>query len=168
MRATIDRVPAEALVTLPGGRVLRRVRRLLIWTFGAGWFYWTFTGGSASWCAGGLAGDGGYIDAAGNPTSDVPVCHSLTLSPTIFVVAAFAIAVVWSISTALRRAATEAEAIRYLDRAAAFVGITAGVSVIVAHVWFWTVPIEQIGVGTVYFPFPFASGNVESDPMPQP
>ena len=167
MRATLDGVPAEALATLPGATVLRRVRRLLVWTLGAGWVYWTFTGGSMSRCAGGLA-DGGYVDAAGNTASDVPMCHSLTLSPSGVVIAAFAVAVLWSISTALRRAATEADAIRYLDRAAAFVGIAAGVSIVVAHVWFWALPIERIGVDTVYFPFPFASVHVESYPMPQP
>jgi len=65
-----------------------------------------------------------------------------------------------------RRASTVAEAMRYLDRAAAGIVILVVASLIISHVWFWQIPItDWNGSGTFFFPFPFGAVDVDILPM---
>jgi hypothetical protein len=60
--------------TLPGEAMLQRVRRLLGWALGAGFAYSLIGGASKSSCPGAVTGDGGYLDAAGQPTDVAQLC----------------------------------------------------------------------------------------------
>ena len=115
--------------TLPGAAALWRVRRLLGWAIGAGFAYSLLGTASKSSCPGGFTGDGGYLDATGQPTDDAPQCVVLTLEPAGFAYAVIAIVVFVTITRVLRHSPDEADAIRRLDRAV--VGI-------VAFVILWT------------------------------
>jgi hypothetical protein len=92
-------------------------------------------------------------------------CVSLHLHPSPFVFAALAFVVLVAIGRVLRRAGTEADAIRILDRAALVGTAIAGVSLLVSVVWFGLIPLESWnGGGTFFFPFPFGSVDLTVTP----
>jgi hypothetical protein len=142
--------PATA-TAVPGGAILIRLRRLIAVSILAALVYSLLTTGSKGYCP----GTGEAADS----------CVNMALRPSPVVYIALAILVFAAIGAVLRRAATEASAIRLIDRAAtAAIGI-AGVCALVSIVWFALIPIESWnGGGTFFFPFPF--GSVEMTVTP--
>ncbi|WP_157373042.1 hypothetical protein [Agromyces sp. Root81] len=165
MPETIEHPPSASLSTLPGAALLLRVRRLLVLGFAASLFYGFFTHAGKSYCAGGFTGDGGFLDAEGKSTDVAPRCITLTLEPSWFVYAAIVLAVLIAISRVLKRAASESDALRILDRAAVFIGIIAPASIVISLVWFSLIPIDEWGTGTFLYPFPFGAVTTDIAPM---
>lgn len=89
-------------------------------------------------------------------------CETYTLSPSWIVVAAMAIALLAGLGAASRRADAPA-ALRVLDRTGTVIVAVAFGSIVVAQVWFWMLPLQQVldQGGGLWFPFPF--GAVTSD-----
>ncbi|MET0736150.1 MAG: hypothetical protein ABWY55_10990 [Microbacterium sp.] len=154
---------------LPGADVIARIRRLVITALVSGAVYSMFTAAGKSGCAGGIDGEGGFVDANGQPTELVPSCVSLVLRPSPLLLLALAVLVVWAITRVLRSVDGEASAIRTLDRTALAIMIVAGASIVVAQAWFALVPLDGIGgTGTYVHPFPFATVEFESSLMTLP
>lgn len=162
-----DMLPGTAL--LPGSVVIARIRRLLYVALAAGVLYSMFVSASKSGCPGGITDTGAFIDANGQPTDIAPVCVNMTLRPSPLVLIAIAAIVLWAIDRVLRRADTEASAVRILDRAALAIMIAAAVSVVIAQVWFALTPLYGLdGAGTYLWPFPFGSVDLQTSPMSAP
>ncbi|MEV8176290.1 hypothetical protein [Microbacterium sp. NPDC079176] len=151
---------------VPGMEIIARVRRLVVVALVAALGYSTFMTSGKGYCPGGVAADGGFIDAAGKATETAPTCVYLTLQPSPLILFAFAAIVLAAITAVLRRAQDIPSAIRYLDRAAAAVAILAVVSVAISQIWFAMIPItEWDGTGTFFYPFPFGSVELTTEPM---
>ena len=151
---------------LPGAVIIARIRRLLVASIVAGILYSTITHASKSGCPGGVDANGNFIDASGNPTDIPPECVSLTLGPSPVILILMGVIVLWALGRVLRRAESEAAALRILDRAALAVGILAAVSVVVAQVWFALIPLGGIdGSGSYIWPFPFGVVDMQTMPM---
>lgn len=167
MSESLDQRPSASPSTLPGAAILLRARRLLFWALGAGIVYGFLMVGSKSYCPGGFTGDGGYVDGEGQPTDVAPQCLSLTLQPSFVVYLAIAIIVVVAFTWALKRAGSEAAAIRTLDRAVVVVIAVAGASILIGHIGFWMTPVtEWDGISTFWFPYPLGIVGADSSPMP--
>ncbi|SFR71020.1 hypothetical protein SAMN05428970_1097 [Agromyces sp. CF514] len=166
MPETLERPPADALSTLPGAPIIRRIRRLLVVAGATGLIYGVLGTASKGGCPGGVTGDGGFLDANGDPTGVVPMCATLTLRPAPIVFLVIVAIVLIAISRVLRRAGSETAALRTLDLAAvAIVGLTAAwwaltlVSFLSVDVLAWD------GVGP--FPYPdFMLGDIDIDLSP--
>lgn len=120
-------------------------------------------------CFGGInAGSGDFIGFDGQPTETEPLCYSLQLGPSPFVLLALGIIVVSALTRVLRTARSEADARRTLARAAlAIVLVTIG-SMVVAVTWFMLLPVDDWqGTGSLIFPFPFANVDIETWPISQ-
>jgi hypothetical protein len=153
-------------VTLPGAAVIARIRRLISVTVVAGVLYCVFLGASKGGCAGGITGDGGFLDANGDLTDLAPSCVSMSLRPSPLMLLVLAGMVLFALRRVLRRAGDEASAIRILDRTALAVLLVAAVSVVIAQVWFGLIPMYGIGdSGTYIWPFPFATVDFVTSPM---
>ncbi|MEL0625407.1 hypothetical protein V6245_00465 [Salinibacterium amurskyense] len=146
--------------------IVARIQRLIITAALAAFGYGAFLMAGRSYCPGGFSGDGDFIDADGNVTESVPQCISLTLGPSGVIYVAIAVITILAIRAVHRRASTVADAVRYLDRAAASVVILAVASLVISYVWFWQIPImDWDGGGTFFFPFPFGAVDVNISPM---
>jgi hypothetical protein len=151
---------------LPGAAVIARIRRLISVAVGAGAVYSIFTSGSRGGCAGGISGDGGFIDANGDPTSIAPTCVTMALRPSPIILIALVGIIVWALGRVLRRAEGEASALRMIDHAALAITALAVASLVIAHVWFTLIPLDGIdGSGTYIWPFPFATVELQTSPM---
>lgn len=127
----------------------------------AAFAYYVLMTSSKGFCAGGVAGDGRFIDSAGNVIASAPPCIQLTLRPSGVIFIAIVAIVIGALTLVLRRARSESDAIKYLNRATAAIGILVAASILISHVWFWTIPItEWSGSGVILFPFPFGSVDV--------
>jgi ABC-type Fe3+ transport system permease subunit len=165
MPDTIDREPTAAMSALLGAPVLLRVRRLIVAALITSLLYSIVMTATRSGCPGGVTGDGGYLDANGQPTDFVPQCYNFTLGPSVWVFVAIALTVVLAITRVLKKAGDLRNATRILDRAAMIVFAIAGASVLIGYVWFFLIPIDTSdGTGTLYLPLPF--GNVTLDVHP--
>jgi hypothetical protein len=128
--------------------------------------YSMFMTSSKGYCPGGVTADGSFIDAAGNATDTAPTCVNLTLQPSPLILAAIAAIAFAAITMVLRRAADIPSALRYLDRAAAAIVILAVISVAISQIWFAMIPItDWDGTGTFFYPFPFGSVELRTEPM---
>ncbi|WP_136706144.1 hypothetical protein [Agromyces sp. H66] len=165
MPEILERRPSAALSTLPGAAVLLRTRRLLIGALIAAFAYTALGVGSRSYCPGGFTGNGGFLDASGQPTDVAPQCLTLTLQPGGIVYAAITIIVLAAITRVLRSAASEAAAMRTLDRAAVAIIIVVVAWTLVTQVSFFTIPLDGWD-GTEPFFFPFVFGNVHVEVTP--
>lgn len=155
-------------VLLPGAQVIARIRRLLIVTLVSGLGYSMVMLASKGYCAGGVTAGGGFVDATGEAISSAPMCIDLRLGPSVFVFLALGILVLATLGRVLRRAATERDALRMLDRAARAVVIIVVASAVIAHVWFALIPITDFSPGGSYafwYPFPFGSVSTDVTPM---
>ena len=151
---------------LPGAEILVRLRRLIVVGILASLASWLFISGSRGWCPGGITADGGYLDAAGEPTLDPPMCATLTLRPNGVMPIVVAIAVIWVIGRVVRAAANDADAVRMIDRTAAVIAIVAAAGIFISYVWFWLTPLPDPGASySVFAPFPFAGIDVDISPM---
>jgi hypothetical protein len=150
--------PPTKTSQLPGARVLRRARRLMVIGVVTALAYTVLLLGSKGAAAGGVDGSGGFVDADGNPTTHTPTVVNATLhaSPVMYFV--FAAIVFFAIGRVLRRASDEAAAVRALDRAMLVLVGVAIVSLIAAYVWFFALPPSYwVHDGVVIQPFPFAT-----------
>lgn len=160
-------VLAAEAAPFAGARVVARIRLLIIVAVFAALGYAVLMAASKGFCAGGVTGDGTYIDSAGNAIASAPPCVQLTLRPSFLVFAGIAAIVVVALTIVLRRARTETDAVRYLNRAAAAVAILAVASVVISQVWFMATPItEWDGSGAIFFPFPFGTVDVVRSTFP--
>ena len=169
MPDTLNRHPEVRLSKIPGASILLRVRGLIWSALGAGLVYGFVTNASRSACpGGGPSPNGGYLDTNGQPTDVAPQCISLTLQPSIILCAAIVIIVLAALTRVLKRANTEVEAFRIIDRAGIVIIAVVAVSIVISHVWFWLIPIaDGNGSGTLWFPFPFGSVTMETYPATQ-
>ncbi|WP_345801806.1 hypothetical protein AAIB33_01495 [Microbacterium sp. AZCO] len=154
---------------LPGAPIITRIGRLASTAVIAGTAYAMFTQATKGYCAGGTDGTGGYVDASGAATDIAPQCYELTMHASPLNLIAIALIVVLAIGRVLK-AETVAGALRTLDRARYLIIAIAGVSLVVAQVWFWLIPLDSVESGsyTVFYPAPFAMVNLETTPMVTP
>ena len=162
--------PTSSDVTsLPGAAVVARIRRVLLVSLIAALVYPAFIGASAGYCAGGVDGEGGFVDAAGRPVDTAPACVELTLKPSPLVYVGIVLIVLFAISRVLK-APDEAGALRILDRSLTGVCVLVAVAIVVSQVWFHLIPIADFMAGTasVLSPFPFGFIDVANTPLPVP
>jgi hypothetical protein len=152
---------------IPGAIVLRRVRKLLITALVGALAYSLLTTGTWARCLGGYDGSGGFIDGSGEATELAPTCLTLTLraNPLIYVV--LALIVIGALSSVLKKSRSEADALRYVDAAAVVVVLLLATCIVVSHVWFWNLPVQDWDGGTTDFFYPFLFGSVTADITPQ-
>ena len=167
MSETLDRQPGAELSTLPGASILRRTRSLLFCALGTGLVYSVLSVASKGGCSGGVTGDGGFVDADGQPTEVAQYCVDVTMRPSSIVFVAIAVIVLVAITRVLRTADSEAAALRMLDRAAILLVVVTAIWLVVAHISFWMIPLDQWNGGE-YFPLPFTFGTVDVDVSPIP
>ncbi len=150
---------------LPGAPVIARIRRVLVLALLLALAYTVFSSGSKASCPGGFGGEGGFIDAAGEPTTQAPLCISVSLQPSPLVFLGIALIVFLAIGRVLG-ASDEARAVQILDRAAAGVAILALAALAISQLWLALLPITEIDPASyqVFGPFPF--GGVDIDVMP--
>jgi hypothetical protein len=152
--------------SLPGSEIIARVRRLLVVGLAGAVGYSLFMTSGKGYCPGGVSADGSFVDAAGEPTDTAPMCVYLDLHPSPVIFIALAAIVLTAITLVLRRAADSSSALRYLDRAAAAIAILAIASVVISQIWFALIPItDWDGAGTFFYPFPFGSVELRTEPM---
>lgn len=152
--------------SLPGIEIVARVRRVLVVGLVATAGYSMFMTGSKAYCPGGVHADGSFVDAAGNATDTAPICVSLSVQPSGLVFLAIAAIAFGALTKVLRRAVDVPSAIRYLDRAAAVIAILRVASVAISQIWFAMIPLtDWDGTGTFFYPFPFGSVELETEPM---
>lgn len=164
-RTSRSEAPLKAS-SLPGVEIVARVRRLLAVGLAAAVGYSLFMTSGKGYCPGGVTGDGGFTDAAGNATETAPMCAYLTLQPSALIFIAIAAIAFAAITMVLRRAADVPSALRYLDRASAAIAILAVASVVISQIWFAMIPItDWDGTGTFFYPFPFGSVELRTEPM---
>ncbi|GGM37278.1 hypothetical protein [Microbacterium saperdae] len=151
---------------LAGAPVIARIRRVLILAVVAALVYPMFMVASSGYCPGGVDGNGGFIDASGQPVDEALPCVQLTLGPSPLVYVGIALIVLLALGRVLR-ASDEPTALRTLDRAAIGVGALVVVAVIVSVVWFSLIPLDQFSSGSisVFSPFPFGVIDVDVTPM---
>lgn len=163
--AAAPRTPAPGLA---GRELVVQIRRLLVVTLVACLFYPVFIGGSRSFCPGGFDADGGFVDRDGQTTDLAPQCLSLQMGPGPFIFAAIAAIVLVTLGRVIRVADDLESATRMLRRAALAIMIVAGLSVVIAQVWFALLPVTEWDPASGYFflfPFPFASVDLTITPL---
>lgn len=128
--------------------------------------YCALMSGSKGFCTGGVTAEGSFIDSAGNAIQAAPPCIQLTLRPSGLILVAIMAIVIGTLTVILRRARSRTDAIKYIDRGTAAIGILVIASVVISHVWFWAIPItEWNGAGTFIYPFPFGAVDLVTYPM---
>ncbi|GAB3411274.1 hypothetical protein GCM10027515_32610 [Schumannella luteola] len=161
---------ASTMDELPGRELLRAVRRLVVVAGLVALAYSFVTVASRGYCPGGFTGDGGYLDAQGDPTDAVPQCLNLTMNASPFVLLAIGALVFVAIGVVQRHAVDLPHALRMFRRYTIAIAIVAGASALIGHVWFWLLPLNDwTGDGYSFvFPFPFASVDVNVSPADSP
>lgn len=165
MPETLARPPAEALSTLPGAPIIRRIRGLLYSAGATALVYSILSTASKGGCPGGVTGDGGFIDANGAPTDAQQLCVTLTLRPSPIVYTAIGVIVLIALTLVLRRAESVTAALRLLDRAAILIIAVTLVWTVLTMVSFFAIPIDAWN-GVDPFTIPFTFGNVDVDVTP--
>ena len=151
---------------LPGAVVIARIRRLIYVAVVAGVVYSLLSTGSRGGCAGGVTGDGGFLDSYGNPSDIAPTCVSLALGPSPLILIVLVATVLVSLGRVLRRAEDEASALRILDRAALTIIVVAAVSGVVVLIAFSLMPLDGFdGSGTLIWPYPFGIVHLQTSPL---
>lgn len=143
------------------GPLLRRARALVLWAIASAILYSTLAASRGS-CPGGFSSDG-YVDAHGDPTTTAPQCVQLVLQPGPLVYIAIALTVVVALSVAAG-AADLRVALRTLNRGVIVVVAIAVLSMVVATVWFFALPMPGPDDG-VFLPFPFGGGTMTVTPL---
>lgn len=159
--------PATVAATgLPGVAIIAEIRRVLITAMVAIFVYSTLMVASRSYCPGGVDGSGDFIDSAGQPTDQAPVCIDLMLRPSPLVYIGIAAIVLITLGRVMK-ASDERAALRALNRAAIGIAALVAVAIIVSLVWFFLIPMEGFTSGswTVISPFPFGSIDVTTTPL---
>jgi len=137
--------------TLPGVILVERIRRLVLLSVILAAGYGMFVRGQKQWCVG----------HDSSPAS----CSEIVMSPSPLVFVAAAVIVLIALKRVVRAAATDDDARRILGRAATGVILLFVVATVVSLTWLAVVPVpDASGPYTVFFPFPFASGEVHTLP----
>ena len=167
MSATLEQHRETIGPELPGADIIRAIRALLIWAVLASLVYTALSHATQGICPGGFDGSGGFIDADGGPTDTAPTCLTVSLLPGPIVYGIIGGTIIGVLSVILRRASSQAQALRFISRARWIVCGVALVSILVAQVWFAQLDVTSWDGGPidVLFPFPFASGSVEISPL---
>jgi len=121
-----DAAPITTTTTpvVPGAVLLARVRRLVMWAFGAGLAYSFLASGTMSGCAGG-------------GSEPVQACVSATLRAGPALYLALLVVIAWTVGAAIdARDADDAK--KRIDRGILAVQVIVVASLVVAHVGFWT------------------------------
>lgn len=159
--------PATAAAKgLPGVAIIAEIRRVLITALVAVFVYSTVMVASRSYCPGGVDGSGGFIDSAGQPTDEAPVCMDLTLRPSPLVYIGIAAIVLITLGRVMK-ASDERSALKTLNRASIGVAALVVLAIVVSLVWFFLIPMEEFTSGswTVFSPFPFGAIDVTTTPL---
>lgn len=154
---------------LPGAVVIAGIRRLLIWALVVGVLYSVFMSASKGICPGGIDAGGGFIDSEGRSVEQAPLCVSLALRPSAFVYVGLAVIVLIALGR-VAKAADERAALRTLERAIRGAGLLVAIALVVSHVWFQLIPLEQFSSESwsVFSPFPLGVIDVVTEPMTGP
>jgi hypothetical protein len=152
---------------LSGTAVLRRVRSLLVMALAGALIYSILTTATWARCLGGYDGTGGFIDGSGGATDLAPVCLTVTLRPNSTMYAVIALVVIGALSSILKKARSEVDALRYLTAARVVIVVLVIISVVVSHVWFWTLPVDDWNGGATNFISPNPFGSVTAIVAPQ-
>lgn len=164
---TPTHAPAEPRVSaLPGATVIAGIRRALLWMLIAGVLYSAFMTGSKSYCPGGYDGSGGFVDSEGRSVDQAPVCISMQLQPSVLVYVALAAIFLIALGR-VTKAADERAALRTLERAMYGAGVLVAIALVVSHVWFQSIDLEQFTSGSwsVVSPFPLGVIDVSTEPL---
>lgn len=161
--------PDTTAAGLPGAVVIIGIRRLLIWSLVAGVLYSSLMSGGKAVCPGGIDADGGFIDADGRSVEQAPMCVSLALRPSVFVYVGLALIVLIALGR-VAKASDERAALRTLERAIQGSGLLVAIALVVSHVWFQLIPLEQFSSSSwsVFSPFPLGVIDVVIEPMTGP
>lgn len=154
---------------LAGQRLVARIRRVLLTALLAALLYPAFMTASKGSCAGGVDGEGGFIDGTGRPIDQAPLCVQLELRPSPLVYVGLALLVWLALGRAMKES-DEAGALKTLDRSALWAGCWVLVAVVVSQVWFWLIPVDTLTTGSfsVMSPFPFGLIDVSTSPLTVP
>ena len=158
------RSPAGRSPLLYGANLLSRFQRLLGWATAMLVIYSVASTGSRSIGVGGFSGDG-FVDNAGKPTRVAPTSYDLTLHPSPIVYLAIILAILWTIPKVLRKARTEAQAVRIIDRAVLIVVAIALGSIAIGTGWFFAMPFDPSGNPYYLYPLPFGTVEFHIDPI---
>ncbi|HXH35811.1 MAG TPA: hypothetical protein VNJ54_15625 [Plantibacter sp.] len=167
MTDTLDAGSTSTREGVPGADIIRAIRALLVWAVLASLVYTALSHATQGICPGGFDGSGAFIDADGMPTDTAPNCLTVSLLPSPFVYGIIGGSVIAVLSIILRRASSQAEALRFISRARWIVCGVALASILVAQIWFAQLDLSSWNGGPiqVLFPFPFSSGSVEITPL---
>ncbi|MRG60237.1 hypothetical protein GE115_10210 [Agromyces sp. CFH 90414] len=165
MPDTLARPPAASLSTLPGAALIRRIRTMLLWAIGTAFVYQGISTASKGGCPGGVTGDGGFIDANGDPTEAASMCVNLTLRPSSIVYVAIAFIVILAITRVLRASDSQSAALKTLDRAIIVIVAVTVAWTALTMLSFFAIPIDSWN-GVEPFELPFTVGHVEVDVSP--
>ncbi len=149
--------------------LVARIRRLAGFALGSTLVYSWLTRASMGGCFRGVSSDGGLIDAAGQPTTEVPQCITVTLGPSWFFIAAVAIAVLVVLNHVLSRSRDVDSAIRVLDRAVLVIVFGSLAAVVIGYLWFAQLSLDDFrGAYSFLNPFLVANITIDVSPMPIP
>jgi hypothetical protein len=143
---------------------------MLIWTIITGLVYSTFMSGSKGICPGGVDASGGFIDAEGRSVDQAPLCVQLNLRPSVFVYFGIVLIVLIALGR-VTKAADERAALRTMERAIQGAGLLVALALVISHVWFQMIPLEQFSSfesWSVMSPFPLGVIDVVTEPMTGP
>ncbi|WP_146079142.1 hypothetical protein [Pseudoclavibacter sp. RFBA6] len=141
------------------------VRRYILWILAIALFHTIASGGSRSYCAGGVTGAGDSLDANGEITDQVPNCLAMTLQPSPFAYLALALGCVSILTVLIRRGTILADARGQFTRSAILFTIVIVLWTGVSLSSLFTFPIELYDGGLAR-PDGFIFGNVEVDISP--
>ena len=148
----------EARLGLFSRDVLLEVRRLVLTALVTWILYSLLMRGSKDGCA-----DASLDSTDASVVSIGWACPQWTLAPSPFVGLAVACLMLWALGRIARGAYTEQQASVLLHRAGRWVIAIPAVSLLIAQVWFWALPMPG-ETDVVFFPFPFGTVDVFPDP----
>ena len=143
-----DPVPSVSNPVLPGRTLLAASRRLLLICLGSGFVYS---------CIGNASHGGTGVPHGSGPAVSI----QLTLHPSPVIYLAIGLIYFLAVHRVLSRATNDAHAARIFRRAELVVLIVVAASIVIALVWFFSMPLEGWPQpGTWIAPFPFATQDV--------
>jgi len=150
---------------LPGAAVVVGIRSLLIWAIVAATMLAVFLRGSMGSCSGGVSGNGGFLDADGQPSDIAPMCGSITMSASPLVYIAIALIVVMSLTRILGRADTVDQALRIVNNARMVIVVLTLVTFVVGYWAIMTLRVDDWNNYSILIPFPFTTFDISTHPM---
>jgi hypothetical protein len=142
-----------------GATVIRRIRRVLIFSVVAAFIYPLFMGSSRCYCS--------YVLTQG--AAEATRCVDFALKPSPFLYAGVALLVLIGIGR-VADAVDQRAALRTLDRTMIGVGVLVVGAIVISQLWFRLMPVEDFvaGSGSIFSPFPFGLIDVAVSRPPEP